>query len=117
MDHLKEGIGLRSYGQKDPLVEYKRDSYVLFENMKNNIKHNSVETIFKIRLYTQAEIDEIKRQQQAMLEAQLETHRRAEEAKNNEAQRERNTQARVATRSQARVGRNDACPMWVWEKI
>jgi preprotein translocase subunit SecA len=110
MDHLKEGIGLRSYGQKDPLVEYKRDSYVLFENMKNNIKHNSVETIFKIRLYTQAEIDEIKRQQQAMLEAQLETHRRAEEAKNNEAQRERNTQARVATRSQARVGRNDACP-------
>src|SRR4029453_1084779 len=33
LDHLKEGIGLRGYGQKDPLVEYKRESFYLFQNM------------------------------------------------------------------------------------
>ena len=38
MDHLKEGIGLRGYGQKDPLVEYKKESYVLFQDMMDRIE-------------------------------------------------------------------------------
>ena len=38
MDHLKEGINLRSYGQKDPLVEYKREAFTIYEAMKFAIK-------------------------------------------------------------------------------
>ena len=42
MDHLKEGIGLRGYGQKDPLIEYKKESYVLFQDMMDRIEDESV---------------------------------------------------------------------------
>lgn len=80
MDHLKDGIGLRSYGQKDPLVEYKRDGFQLFEQMRSRIKQSVVETLFTIRLYTQAEIEEIKRKQEQMLEAQMNAHRQQLEA-------------------------------------
>src|SRR5919201_1318370 len=46
MDHLKEGIGLRGYGQKDPLVEYKKESKVLFDDMIERIEDESVRFLF-----------------------------------------------------------------------
>ena len=46
MDHLKEGIGLRGYGQKDPLVEYKKESYVLFQDMMDRIEDETVRWLF-----------------------------------------------------------------------
>src|SRR5690606_10185460 len=56
MDHLKEGINLRSYGQKDPLVEYKKEAFALYEGMKEAIRRAIVEKVFSVRLYTQEEI-------------------------------------------------------------
>jgi preprotein translocase subunit SecA len=49
LDHLKEGIGLRGYGQKDPLVEYKRESFELFQDMKRRIDEEMVKTLWLIR--------------------------------------------------------------------
>ena len=49
MDHLKEGIGLRGYGQKDPLVEYKKESYVLFQDMMDRIEDETVRYLFFLR--------------------------------------------------------------------
>ena len=46
MDHLKEGIGLRGYGQKDPLVEYKKESFVLFQDMMDRIEDETVRFLF-----------------------------------------------------------------------
>jgi preprotein translocase subunit SecA len=46
MDHLKEGIGLRGYGQKDPLVEYKKESYVLFQEMMDRIEDETIRYLF-----------------------------------------------------------------------
>ncbi|MEK7409361.1 MAG: preprotein translocase subunit SecA [Acidobacteriota bacterium] len=46
MDHLKEGIGLRGYGQKDPLVEYKKESFLLFEEMWDRIEDESIRYLF-----------------------------------------------------------------------
>jgi preprotein translocase subunit SecA len=102
MDHLKEGINLRSYGQKDPLVEYKRESFGLFEGMKDTLKRAVIETTFQARLYTEEEIEAIKQEQQRMLEAQLEAHKRAQE-------QSAASQGPVR-RKQAKVGRNDPCP-------
>jgi preprotein translocase subunit SecA len=102
MDHLKEGINLRAYAQKNPLTEYKTESFALFERMKEAVKRSVVNTVFSVRLYTQAEIEELKRRQQEELEAQLEAHRRASE------QQER-MRAPLA-RSENKVGRNDPCP-------
>jgi len=50
LDHLKEGIGLRGYGQRDPLVEYKKESFALFQDMKSRIEEEIVRYLFHIRL-------------------------------------------------------------------
>jgi preprotein translocase subunit SecA len=50
MDYLKEGIGLRGYGQKDPLVEYKREGFEMFAAMMERIKNDAVEHLFKIQV-------------------------------------------------------------------
>jgi preprotein translocase subunit SecA len=103
MDHLKEGINLRSYGQKDPLVEYKREAFTIYENMKFAIKRAVVERISHIKLMTQEEIEAIHRQQEALLEAQLRAHQEAEKAKVM-------AEEKKIIRAAVKVGRNDPCP-------
>ena len=49
MDHLKEGIGLRGYGQKDPLVEYKKESFKLFQDMMDRIEDETVRYLYFLR--------------------------------------------------------------------
>ena len=49
LDHLKEGIGLRGYGQRDPLVEYKKESFTLFQAMKDRIDEEMVRYLWRIR--------------------------------------------------------------------
>jgi preprotein translocase subunit SecA len=49
LDHLKEGIGLRGYGQKDPLVEYKRESFDLFQAMKDRVDEEIVRYLWWLR--------------------------------------------------------------------
>lgn len=103
MDHMKEGINLRAYAQKDPLNEYKHESFKLFEEMKTTIKKSVVETLFGMTLYTEEQMEELRRQHEAELEAQLDAHRRASE----QEQAGRNAPVR---RKNTKVGRNDPCP-------
>jgi len=49
MDHLKEGIGLRGYGQRDPLVEYKKEAFDMFQEMIDHLKATVVEQLFRVR--------------------------------------------------------------------
>jgi preprotein translocase subunit SecA len=49
LDHLKEGIGLRGYGQRDPLVEYKKESFELFQDMKNRVDEETVKLLWRLR--------------------------------------------------------------------
>jgi preprotein translocase subunit SecA len=49
MDHLRDGIGLRGYGQKDPLIEYKREGYDLFAGMMERIKSDSLDRLFHVQ--------------------------------------------------------------------
>jgi preprotein translocase subunit SecA len=103
MDHLKEGINLRSYGQKDPLVEYKREAFTIYENMKFAIKRAVVERISHIKLMTQEEIEAIHRQQEEILQMQLRAHQEAEAAKSM-------AEEKKIIRATVKVGRNDPCP-------
>ncbi len=50
MDHLKEGIGLRGYGQKDPLIEYKRESFDLFQDMMDRIEDETIRYLFFLQI-------------------------------------------------------------------
>jgi preprotein translocase subunit SecA len=50
MDHLKEGIGLRSYGQKDPLIEYKKESFKMFQDMMDRIEDETIRYLYFLRI-------------------------------------------------------------------
>ena len=104
MDHLKDGIGLRAYGQKDPLVEYKRESFDMFGLMKERIENDAVRFLFLLDPMT----DEDRRREE-------EKRRREQEAVFRAAsQSAAGVTARggVATvaRKVAKVGRNELCP-------
>jgi preprotein translocase subunit SecA len=54
LDHLKGGIGLRAYGQRDPLVEYKKEAFTAFETMMNEVREEFVQRFFRVQLQPQA---------------------------------------------------------------
>jgi preprotein translocase subunit SecA len=99
LDHLKEGIGLRGYGQKDPLVEFKKEAFTLFEDMMGRIDGETIRYLFLIqpaRPEEEArEIERRQRRQQQQLQYQA-----------GPAQAE----APKPIRAGAKVGRNDPCP-------
>ena len=105
MDHLKEGINLRAYGQKDPLSEYKHEGFRLFEQMKEQVKKIVIEQMFRVELMTRQEIEEMRKKQQAQLEAQLKAHRQARA--NEEAMA---SSGGTLKRQGEKVGRNSPCP-------
>jgi preprotein translocase subunit SecA len=59
IDYLRQGIGLRGYGQRDPLIEYKKESYNLFTLLVDNTRSSIINTIFKIAPISGGEIKEI----------------------------------------------------------
>jgi preprotein translocase subunit SecA len=61
LDHLKEGIGLRGYGQRDPLVEYKKESFQLFQDMRGRIEEEIVRYLFWLRPVVEGEESEAQR--------------------------------------------------------
>ncbi len=64
MDHLKEGIGLRGYGQQDPLVAYKREGHALFDDMIARIKDETVRMLFHVQIQRQEEVQQLRREQE-----------------------------------------------------
>ncbi|MRR57984.1 MAG: preprotein translocase subunit SecA [Deltaproteobacteria bacterium] len=63
IDHLKEGIGLRGYGQKDPKQEYKKEAYQLFIDMIARIRQELVEKIFWVQISREEDVEQMERQQ------------------------------------------------------
>ncbi|MDH5457713.1 MAG: preprotein translocase subunit SecA [Nitrospinota bacterium] len=99
MDHLKEGIGLRSYAQKNPLNEYKKEGFDLFRNMNFRMKEEICEFLFKVQINREA-VESLESQQEKE-ERKVTEHRGegAEEQKTAPVKRDEN-----------KVGRNDPCP-------
>jgi preprotein translocase subunit SecA len=64
MDHLKTGIGLRGYGQKDPRVEYEKEAFEIFESLKNNISDEAIKGVFRVAIEQGPGPDEALQQQQ-----------------------------------------------------
>ena len=98
LDSLKEGINLRGYAQKNPLLEYKKESFDTFNNMMHAIKSDTVERIFRLKPehFTQHNIDEIEREREKELE-------QAQEAGGDDTTETQQAQS-------TKVGRNDPCP-------
>ncbi len=101
MDHLREGIGLRAYGQKDPLVEYKRESFDLFGEMKDRIEEEIVRYIFLFEPMTQEEREEEERRKARERELIFQAASRSKAGV---------AAAAPVQRDAPKVGRNDPCP-------
>ncbi len=69
MDHLKEGIGLRGYGQRDPLKEYQKEGYELFLDMSSRIKEETVRNLLLVKLAIQNELEELNESRERELQA------------------------------------------------
>ncbi len=93
MDHLKEGIGLRGYGQKDPLVEYKREAYEMFAEMTERIKSEVLTRVFKVQVRSEEEAEKISRKSRRPV-----VYNRG----NGESQR--------PVKKSKKIGRNEPCP-------
>jgi preprotein translocase subunit SecA len=105
MDHMKEGINLRSYGQKDPLIEYKKEAFILFEDMRIRVKSAIISQLFSVELLTQDEIEQLRKEQEVKLKEQMDAHKRAMALEDSQ-----NANKKPVRRSLKKVGRNDACP-------
>jgi preprotein translocase subunit SecA len=103
MDYLKEGIGLRGYGQKNPLNEYKREGFEMFMAMMEKIREEVIEYLFKIRI----EGDHLEVSERRPVRARLVEHRgqQAEEIGG-----QRTEPAAPVRREGKKVGRNEPCP-------
>jgi len=138
LDHLKEGIGLRGYGQRDPLVEYKKESYGLFQDMKARIEEEIVRYLFWLRPVTMEDRGEQAEQPPAALRAPRAAAPRrpapstmtlnnpgaspvpafAGASRSSQAEAQTPTPARTGgddviktvRRDEPKVGRNDPCP-------
>jgi preprotein translocase subunit SecA len=66
MDHLKEGIGLRGYGQRDPLVEYKKESYDMFQEMMDRVEEDALRYLFLIQPVVQEEAPQPQRRERPL---------------------------------------------------
>ena len=99
MDHLKQGIGLRGYGQRDPKREYKREGYEQFEAMLLRMKENVIRALCRLRIHKKVEAEGFKHKEQENLQyaggAQI---------------KEKENKKEPVRRSEPKVGRNDPCP-------
>jgi len=97
IDHLKEGIGLRSYGQLDPKGEYKREAYELFMAMMGRIRQEILQKLYRVQLAREEDVE------------QMEAQQRRQQISLNRAGGEEQTR-KPTTREAEKIGRNDPCP-------
>jgi preprotein translocase subunit SecA len=100
MDHLREGIGLRGYAQKDPLHEYKREGYEMFGQLIYRLSNDVCEKLFRVQPVSETDME------------RLEKKRRAEQQRMvlSRGESEEEEKKKPIRRQERKVGRNDPCP-------
>lgn len=98
MDYLKEGIGLRGYGQKNPLNEYKREGFEMFMAMIDTVRRQTVNTLFRIQLVREESVEALEEQQRRKKTPMQLSHEEQDAAHT------------PLVRQEEKTGRNDPCP-------
>ncbi|WP_367605570.1 preprotein translocase subunit SecA [Legionella sp. W05-934-2] len=108
MDHLRQGIHLRGYAQKDPKQEYKREAFTLFSDMLDTIKYDTIRFLTSVELESQSDVSEV----ESMREAERVDNMQFIHNQSTSLQDE--TQPTLAEqtyrRAERKVGRNESCP-------
>jgi len=106
IDYLREGIGLRGYGQRDPLIEYKREAFNMFSHLMGNIRSTIVHTIFRVTLAVPQQEKSIQENLSYKGAEEVEQFSAAKKVQNDEKEK---TKPEPIMNSE-KVGRNDPCP-------
>ncbi len=110
MDHLRQGIHLRGYAQKDPKQEYKRESFELFIAMLENLKMDVVGILSKVQIQSKEEAEAIDQQRREAEEKAKIQYQHAQVNRDGEAEKEADETADTFIRENKKVGRNEPCP-------
>jgi preprotein translocase subunit SecA len=116
LDHLRQGIHLRGYAQKNPKQEYKREAFELFSGMLDRVRDDVVRVLMTVRIQTQEEIEQAEAEAARAVQMQnvQYQHTNYEEAKSEETQTQRRAVAQehpgTLRNAAPKVGRNDPCP-------
>jgi preprotein translocase subunit SecA len=97
MDHLREGIGLRGYAQKDPLYEYKKEGFEMFSRMMGRFNEEVCEKLFRVRPVSEMDAERLERRRRIEQQRMVLSRGESEERKK-------------PIRREQKVGRNDPCP-------
>jgi len=103
MDHLKEGIGLRGYGQKNPLNEYKREGFDLFRNVIEDVKSQTVSSLIRVRIVHEEDVDRLEEERNKRREQEQIQMNKGAAGKDDRAQQ-------TVKREGEKIGRNSPCP-------
>ncbi|TDI12240.1 MAG: preprotein translocase subunit SecA [Acidobacteria bacterium] len=113
LDHLKEGIGLRGYGQRDPLVEYKKESFSMFEELWDRATEEMVRMLFLLRPITEEDERDLlrtRRQQQPLSYSQPEDNPEPVWQPSQPQGQQSAAAVQTVVRNTRKVGRNEPCP-------
>ncbi len=107
LDHLKQGIGLVGYGQKDPLVEYKKQSFDLFQEMLDRIDTTTIRSLFNLQVVSERPPEDLRQRRMARRPASL---RFTGPNQGAAPAGEDDGKIKTVIREQPKVGRNEPCP-------
>ncbi len=112
MDHLRQGIGLRSYAQKNPKEEYKRESFELFQSLLETIKTETIRVLARVEPVSDAEMEAMEEERRVQQEQAMKLeHAQASLLQEGDAStEEQEPQVEQFVRAEKKVGRNEACP-------
>ncbi|SHO50547.1 preprotein translocase subunit SecA [Desulfopila aestuarii] len=104
MDHLKEGIGLRGYGQKNPLNEYKREGFELFNRLMDAIRSQVISHLMRVRVMRQEDVDRLEEERRLKKEQEMQMARIAGGGNTTDED------DKTIKRDSDKIGRNAMCP-------
>ena len=115
MDHLRHGIHLRGYAQKNPKQEYKRESFTLFQELLESIKRDTIRVLSHVQVRREDPVEEearLRREAEALAERMQFQHAEASAMPVAETEEAAEGDLAVATpvRSEPKIGRNEPCP-------
>jgi preprotein translocase subunit SecA len=110
MDHLRQGIHLRGYAQKNPKQEYKRESFELFSEMLENLKVEVVSILSKVQVKAQEDVEAVEEQRRVAAENTAKSFEHESPQESASPQQNPEPQGGPVVRDNPRVGRNDPCP-------
>ena len=112
MDHLRQGINLRSYAQKNPKQEYKREAFELFQQLLETVKRETIHLLARVEPITREQMEAMEKQRREALERQkmLLQHEQVSAMGEEQLPERDHQQPEPFVRQGRKVGRNDPCP-------